>query len=130
MHDVAAASLPVAIGLLVLAAWARAVLWAQVDREPARRVATAYLGPLSVWCLIAAATNALAVGASGDAGVASLAVPLGLGVAAVVLRASVGEEPDAPAPVEPDERPAAPAPASAHPPAVADTRPPGLWSRG
>jgi hypothetical protein len=142
MHDVASASLPVAIGLLALAATARAVLWARLDHAPAQRLAQHHLEPLSTWCLVAVAVNTAAVGAAGDAGVVSLALPLCLGVAAVMLR-SAGER-DAPAAAAPAKArprpapgttapaapapPAPPAPAPAAPVPAAPTPPGSLWA--
>jgi hypothetical protein len=102
-HDVAAASLPVAIGLAVLAGAARLVLWAQVDDVRAQRVARQYLGPLTTWCLVAVATNSLAVGAAGEASVVSLALPAVLGGAAVLLRPAA--ETPVPGGVEPEQKP-------------------------
>jgi hypothetical protein len=153
MHDLAGASLPVAIALLALAASARAVLWAQIDHAPARRIAAQYLEPLSTWGLVAVGVHTLAVGAAGDAGVGSLALALVLGVAAVVLR-SAGERGERVA-ARPERRAAARAPepapaAAATAPAAATsapapesgaslwaepvddetTRRAGLWSRG
>ena len=46
MHDVARAALPVAVALLVFAAFARGVLWAQIDDPAAERVAREYAEPL------------------------------------------------------------------------------------
>jgi hypothetical protein len=119
MHDVARASLPVAIALLVFAATARGALWAQIDDAAAQRVAREYLGPLATWCLIAVATHVLALGAAGDVTFLSLAFALVLGAAAMLLR-TVSEPEEAPA------RPAAAAPA----PAPAPTPPPArrLWA--
>jgi hypothetical protein len=144
MHDVANASLPVAIGLLSFAAVARAAELAQVA-DGTKRVAWQYLEPLSTWCLIALAVHTLAVGAAGEAGVGSLALPLGLGVAAVLLRAAgVHRESGAAAPAAPPPaaeptpaaEPAGAAPARVHdgslwadPTADEATRRNGLWSR-
>jgi len=140
MHDVAAACLPVAIGLVSLAATARAVVWAQIDHGPAQRTARQYLEPLGTWCMVAVAAHTLALGAAGEAGVLSLALPLGLGVAAVLLR-STGEPSATRAEARPAARPAAAgAPAPAPAPAPVDklwaepaddesTRRSGLWSR-
>jgi hypothetical protein len=82
---VASAALPVAIGLLVLTAAARGVLWAQLEGDE-RRLAQQYLEPLATWCLIAAGTYAFAICASGDAGVLPLAAAIALAVAAILLR--------------------------------------------
>jgi hypothetical protein len=96
MHDVARAALPVAIALLVLAATARAAM-AGIDDERARRLAAQYLEPLSTWCLVALATHTVALGLAGEAGALSVALPLALGAAAVVLLVS-GEPAERPAP--------------------------------
>ena len=100
-----------AVALLILAAAARALLWAQIDDGRLERIARQYLEPLSTWCLIAAATDALAGGAAGDAGLLSLALPVAIGAAAVLLR-SRGEA-NEPAGAEPEQPPAAPAAAAA-----------------
>lgn len=145
MHDAAGASLVVAMGLLMLAVAARTVRWAGIAHTPAQDLASQYLGPLGTWCLITAGANAFAVGATGDANVLSLALPLGLGAAAVLLRGD--GDPVAPAAADAaEERPAAdrpapePAPAATTPvvpprapeprtePADA-RRPESLWSR-
>lgn len=98
-HDVATASLPVAVALAILAGAARLVLWAQVDDARVQDVAREYLGPLTTWCLVAVGVNSLAVGAAGDAGVLTLALPAILGAAAVLLRPA--SEPSAPEPTRP-----------------------------
>jgi TctA family transporter len=110
LRDVAGASLPVAIVLLILAATARAAIWAQLDHAPAQRVARRYLEPLGTWCLIAVAIHTVALSAAGDAGVLTLALALGLGAGAVLLRPkeSPRVEPEAPLVAEPR---AAPTPA-------------------
>jgi len=146
MHDVAAASLPVAIGLLALAATAWAIEFAQVS-DATKRVARQYFEPLSTWCVIALGLHTLAVGAAGEAGVGSLAAPLGLAVAAVLLRSAGAprnpiaaerepqraSRPATPPPPAPDPAgTAAPAPARAlWADATADepARRNGLWSR-
>jgi hypothetical protein len=119
LHDVARASLPVAIGLLILAGTARAALWARLDDERARRLAAQYLEPLATWCLVALATHALALGLAGEAGAFSVAVPLALAAATVLLRVS-GEAAERPA----TTRAAAVAPAAAPAPAPAPATPP------
>jgi hypothetical protein len=126
MDDVAGAALPVAIGLLILAAVARAVLWAQIDDADVQRVARQYVEPLATWCLVAAGTQAVAVGAAGNAGLLPLVLPIGIGVAAVLLR-SAGET-DHPAEITPAERPARPEPTRPAP-AAAEPSPAGrLWA--
>ena len=114
MHDVARAALPVAIGLLVCALAAAAVLWSRFDDAQAQRLARQYLEPLSTWCLVALATHTLALGAAGEASVLSLVLPLALGAAAVLLRVAPEQETAAPAaerarPHATAARPAAPA---------------------
>lgn len=134
LHHVAGAALPVAVGLVLCAAAARALS----DRGPAR----AYLEPLCIWCLVAVATQVLALGATGDAELNSLILPLAIGAAAALLREERREpeiaraEPEnvAPAPAEPVAAaftPASPEPASS---LWADGRAEdqartGLWSR-
>lgn len=123
MHDVARASLPVAIGLLILAGTARAALWARLDDERARRLAAQYLEPLATWCLVALATHTLALGLAGEAGALAVAVPLALGAAAVMLRAS-GEAPERPAATRAAAVTPAPAAAAAPAPAPMPATPP------
>jgi nucleoid-associated protein YgaU len=113
MHDVARASLPVAIALLAFTAVARAALWAH---DPAFvRVGRQYLEPLSVWCLGAVGVQLFAVVAAGDAGALSLVLPIAMGAAAALLRPS---EEAAPAPAA---APQAAAPPAAAPKAAAPT---------
>jgi hypothetical protein len=126
LHHVAGAALPVAVGLLILAAAARAALWARIT-EP---LAQAYLEPLATWCLITVGVDVLAVAAAGDAAVLSFAAPLGVGAAAAALRTAPERPAVEPAPQPP--APAAPAPMAgalwAEP--VEVKRPDeGLWSR-
>jgi hypothetical protein len=94
MHDVARASLPVAIALLAFTAVARAALWA--DDPAIVRVGRKYLEPLSIWCLGAVGVQLFAVVAAGDAGAFSLLLPIAMGAAAALLRPS---EEETPAPV-------------------------------
>ena len=82
---VAGAALPVAITLLVLTAAARAMLSAKLEGDEGR-IARQHLEPLSTWCLIAAGTYALAIGAAGKAAVLPLAAAIAMAVAAVLLR--------------------------------------------
>jgi hypothetical protein len=105
MHDVARASLPVAIVLLVLAVIARAVVAARFGDEQSQRTARQYLEPFSTWCLVAVATNALALGLTGEAELPAFVVPIGLGVAAALLRTEVQAGEPAPTP-EPAPAPA------------------------
>jgi hypothetical protein len=97
-----------------------------VEDPRLRRLARLYLDPLSTWCLAAVAVHALTTVAAGDLVALELVLPLGIGVAAFLLRWAD----------EPQEPVAQPAPA-ADPPA-ADPRPAApvrpttgsLWSRG
>ncbi len=90
LHHIAAASLPVAIGLLALTVAARVVLWAGVGDERLARAAREYLGPLSIWCLILVAVHTVALGGAGELGAGSGGVALIIGAAAVLLRAEDG----------------------------------------
>jgi hypothetical protein len=113
LGHVANAALPVAVGLLVLAAAAQGMLLAQREHAGARR----YLEPLSTWCLIALGTHALALIAAGRAGVFSLSVVLALAAGALLLRSAAetsepaGDEPAAP-PLAPPVTPPPPQPAA------------------
>jgi hypothetical protein len=127
-HHIAVASLPVAVGLLVLAAVARGALWAQLNDARIERIAAGHLGPLSTWCLTLIAVHAVALGGAGELGAGGLAVAVVIALAAVLLRA--GD--DAVAEEEPGDTPewavaardrATPA---AHPTAAA--APPSLWT--
>ena len=120
MHDVARASLPVAVALLIFTAAARGALWAQIDDVRAQRIARRYLEPLSTWCLVAVATYLFALSAAGDGGLLPFVLPVGLGVAAVLLRPP--GETDEPSAVETEAPPTASAPAAARP------APGRLWS--
>jgi peptidoglycan/LPS O-acetylase OafA/YrhL len=113
---VASASLPVAIGLLILAAATKAALWANVGDERVQRVAAQYLEPLATWSVIAALVNAVALGGSGALSFGGLAVAVAIAFAGMMLRPGTEQAPE---PV-PEPEPAA-EPAS-RPPA-------GLWSR-
>lgn len=113
---VATASLPVAIGLLVLAAVARAALWAQLDDARVQRLAAQYLEPLATWSVIAALVNAVALGGSGELGFGGLALALAIAFAAMMLRPGTDAAVAAPQPEPEPAEPAAP-------------RPGGLWSR-
>jgi hypothetical protein len=96
-HHVAGAALPVAIGLLALAAAARLALWAPADDPRLRALAREHVAPLSTWYLIATGVYTVALGATGDASVLAFAVPLAIGAAAVAARgpqsAKVADEP-------------------------------------
>jgi hypothetical protein len=114
----AAASLPVAICLLILAAAARAALWAQVDDARAQRVAAQYLEPLATWSVIAILVHAVALGGAGELSFGGLGLSLAIAFAGVLLRP--GAEPAA------ERAPAEPAP---EPDAAPPAQPGGLWSR-
>ena len=121
MHEVARASLPVAIALLAFTAVARAALWA--DDPAVVRVGRQYLEPLSVWCLGAVGVQLFAVVAAGDAGALSLLLPIAMGAAAALLRPSEEAAPApaaAPKAAAPRKRAAAPAPTA---PAPAPSKP-------
>jgi len=136
MHDVARASLPVAIALLAFTAVARAALWA--DDPAFVRLGRQYLEPLSVWCLGAVGVQLFAVVAAGDAGAFSLLLPIAMGAAAALLRPSE-EEAAPPAPAAPPRKhePAPSKPAASPEPASlwvkrteeGPTREGSLWSR-
>lgn len=121
MSAAATAALLVAIGLLVLAASACVVQMTPVEDERLRRLARLYLDPLSTWCLAAVVVHALATVAAGDIVALKLVLPIGIGVAAFLLRWA-----DEPHEVVDEAPPASPAPRPAAP-----VRPTtgSLWSR-
>ena len=125
--DAAQASLIVAVLLLLAAAAACGVQLARVEHAPARRLAQLYLEPLSVWCLAALVTHALAVVAAGNVTFFSLLVPICMGLAAMALR---WVDDDVDEPVEPVE-PATPPRHQPEPPLATPVRPASgsLWSR-
>jgi hypothetical protein len=96
----ATAALLVAIGLLVLAAAACAVQMTPVRDARLRRLARLYLDPLSTWCLAAVVVHALTTVAAGDVVALELVLPIGIGIAAFLLRWA-DEPADAPAPSAP-----------------------------
>jgi hypothetical protein len=108
MSAVAGASLPVAVGLLVLAGGARALLWAPVEDEQARRLGHQYLEPLSTWCVVAVGVHLLALTVAGETEVLALLLPLGTLTGALLLRPSAEQTDDEPSVLEPQEQPAAP----------------------
>jgi hypothetical protein len=108
MHAVADVALPVAIVLLVATAAARA----------ARR----FLEPLTVACVFAAAVDAAAVLAGGDATVGSFVLPVAVGSVAILLGLTPVERGAPAAPPAPAER-AAPESEPVHAPSP-------LWSSG
>jgi hypothetical protein len=139
MHAVAAAALPVATGLVVLAVAARGIIAVRLEHAAAQRLAAQYVDALGVCALAAVATYVLAVGLAGELGPGSLILAVALGVAAVLARSMPGEaEQTAPAPTAakapPSPAPARDAPAEAHSLWV-DAREDdpaartGLWSR-
>jgi len=120
MDDLARASWPVAILLVIFAGTARALLWAQIDDPDALRIARQYLEPLATWCVVAVATHLLALGAAGDLAVTTLMLPLAVGAVAMLLRAqSAGPEAAAEAAVTAAAPAATRAPASPPAPAAA-----------
>jgi hypothetical protein len=112
MHAVADVALPFAIVLLLGTALARGV-------RDARR----FLEPLAVACVFAAAVDAAAVLAGGDASLASFVLPVAVGAIAILLALVEEREQSAPGPVEPP-------PPSAEPESEAVRAPSPLWSRG
>jgi hypothetical protein len=122
LHHVTRAALPVAILLLSFAVAARALLWAEIDHTPARRIAQQHLEPLSTWCLITTGVYTLALALRNDAELITFVVPVAIAAGAVLLRPS-GE----PSPAEATT----PAPATAASPAPPATPVPAghLWSR-
>jgi hypothetical protein len=138
VSSVATAALVVATGLLVLAAAACIIQMTPVKDARLRRLARLYLEPLSVWCAAAVIVHILAVVAAGDVDALALMLPIGVGIAALLLRWA--DEPHAAPPAEAPPGTAAPAhaappgtaaPAHAAPRAPAPTRAASgsLWSR-
>jgi hypothetical protein len=119
LHHVTRAALPVAILLLSFALAARALLWAEIDHAPARRIARQYLEPLSTWCLIATGVYTLALGLRGDAELVAFVIPVVIGIGAVLLRPA-GE----PSRTTPEPEPAVAAPVTPTPAPAGH-----LWSR-
>jgi len=131
MSTAATAALIVAIGLLILAAAACAVQMTPVKDARLRRLARLYLDPLSTWCLAAVVVHGLTTVAAGDVVALELVLPIGIGIAAFLLRwADEPHEAEAAVPA-PAPRAATPAPA-APPLPTAPVRPTNgsLWSRG
>jgi hypothetical protein len=114
---VASAALPVAIGLLVCAALARAILRTHFGDEQAQESARRHLEPLCVWCLGALAVWVFAHSAAGGSWVVAFIVGGVLATVATGLWLAGGE--DAPA--------APPAPESPAPAPPPEER--SLWSR-
>jgi hypothetical protein len=94
MHAVADVALPVAVVLLAGTAVAR--------------IARRFLEPLAITCVLAAAVDAAAVLASGDATIGAFVLPVAIGSVAILLGLAPGgsaarEEPPAPPPPRPPE---------------------------
>src|SRR3954465_12370076 len=100
LDKVATASLPVAVCLFILAALARAALWAGARDT---RMAEEYLEPLATWCLIAGVVHTVALGGVGDLTVGNLALPVVLALGAALLRPSRAEAVVEPPPSRPAE---------------------------
>jgi peptidoglycan/LPS O-acetylase OafA/YrhL len=130
LKDVADASLPVAIILLIGALVALAAVPARPDDARVQRLAALYLLPLCTWCLSALGLYTFAVVAGGDAGVLSLAIPLALalGVAAILLWSDADKEADVPPAEAPVKPPVATAQTAAAPTPVPPA-PGALWAR-
>jgi len=126
MHHVATAALPVAIGLLVCAAAARAVLWWGLGDEQIQRTAREHLEPLCAWCIGVLLVYVFARTAAGGSLLVSLFV--GATLTAAILALWQADQEAAPA----EQRVAEPATAELPTePAPPDDAPPrGLWSRG
>jgi hypothetical protein len=110
LDDLARATLPVAMVLVILAAAARAVLWARLDDERAQRLARKYGEPLAIWGLAAITVHALALALSATADVLSLILLLLVAIPAALLMRAPAEKP-APAPKAQPAPAARPAPA-------------------
>ena len=108
MSTVATAALPVAIGLLVCAALARAIVWTGFGDEQARETARRHLEPLCVWCLGALGVYVFAHSAGGGSWVGAFLVGGVLGAVATGLWLAGDDEPAPVAPSAPE--PPAPAP--------------------
>ena len=123
MSAIANAAFPVAVGLIMLAAVARAVLEWSSDQDFVR-LSREHLEPLTTWCLIATFLYVGAHAASGDIGVLTIVIAAIIGGAAVFVRDSATEAPL-------DEEPVIVGPAATGPaPAVAPNRTAGaLWAR-
>lgn len=117
----AGASLAVAVGLVVVAASAWVVLWAQPEDEGRTRAAREHLAPLAEWGLGLLALHGVVLILAADTSLASWALVVLLACAAAVIHQpppAPDEEPEptkppraAPA-AEPAERAPAPAPGS------------------
>ena len=116
--SVPAASLAVAIALVLAAGVARVLVFA--DDRTLRRTAQLYLQPLCTWCLIAVVVHGVALGAGGTASVAGIALMLLIAAAAVAL--PIGDAPQEPAEAEPE-------PGTPPPPPPTPVAGGSLWSR-
>jgi hypothetical protein len=123
MHHVASAALPVAIGLLVCAAAARAVLWWGLGDVDLQRTARDHVEPLCLWCLGVLVVYFFARSASGGALLTTAF--LGAALSAPVLALwQAGQDPAT------EERRVEEPPPAEQPPAPDDSPRQGLWSRG
>ena len=91
MTAIANAALPVAVGLIMLAGVARAILEWSSDPDFVK-LSREHLEPLTTWCLIATFLYVGAHAASGDIGVVTIVLAAIIGGAAVVVRDSAKEE--------------------------------------
>ena len=117
--SVPAASLAVAIALVLAAVVARVLVYA--DDRGLRRTAELYLEPLCTWCLIAVVAHGVALGAAGTVSVGGITLMLLIAAAAVAV--PIGDAPQEPA--EPQPQPETPPP----PPPPAPAARGSLWSR-
>jgi hypothetical protein len=116
--SVPAASLAVAIALVLAAVVARVLVYAE-DRG-LQRTALLYLEPLCTWCLIAVVVHGIALGAAGTVSVGGITLMLLIAAAAVAL--PIGDAPQEPAEPQPQRQPETPPPPA---PATGGS----LWSR-
>jgi hypothetical protein len=118
-------SLPMAIGLFLLALTTGGLLWARRGGEEMQRIANRYLEPLCIWCLVAVAMATFARLAAGDVGI-WLLLPLALATVALGILMT----PDAahPAEVAPGQVPAPPAPVVPRAVPEAPAPPASLWA--
>jgi hypothetical protein len=125
LSAVASAALPVAIGLLVCAAAARAVLWTGFDDADLQRLAREYLDPVGTWGLGAVGVYLFARTAADGMSIGTFFVASVLAAALLAVWRLQEEE----ATVE--EEPIAHDEPTLESEAAADPAPQGrLWSRG